>query len=151
MRLPYDFLKNLEIELEYREKVLRLEINNEVNEAASLGDIPENFPYHAAVERRTTNEDRIYNLQKLIKNSISSKSEVNVEVIEVGVRVRLLKNNTVIEIILVNSETLELNPTKDFVSCESPLGKNLIGKKIGDEIEINAPIGKVVYKVLDIT
>lgn len=149
MQLPAKEYKALQEELLHRTDVLRPEINKDINEAAALGDIPENFPYHAAVERQQTNESRIQDLEKIMKN-VKIKTEETSQII-LGSSIKLKINERIIDLILVDQETLQRNPKQGFISDKSPLGRKLINKKIGDEIIVNAPIGQLVYKVLKVT
>lgn len=155
MRLPIEEITKLKDELEYRTTLLRDEINEELNHAISLGDLPENFPYDAAVERQLMNENRINDIEKILKeinfSEINSKEkEEDKDRISTGKTIKINLNGKDIEIILVDNEFMERNPRPGFVSEISPLGKALIGKKAGDEIEIKAPIGKVKYKILEV-
>lgn len=147
MYLPEDEIQKLHDELEYRTNALRPEINHEVNEAASLGDIPENFPYDAAVDRQRINEARINDLENILQN-VQIKETKN-GTITLGSKIKL--ENTYgqkLNLILIDSETFEKNPRPGFISNNSIVGKALMGKRKGDVIEVKTPGGIQKLKIL---
>lgn len=155
MRLPIEEIKKLKEEFEYRTTSLRDEINDELNQAISLGDLPENFPYDAAVERQLINENRINDLEKILREvEYSQKNNKEISkgqgIISTGNKIKIDMNGKEFEVVLVDNELMERNPRQGFISVISPLGKELIGKKVGDEVEVSAPIGKVKYKILEV-
>lgn len=155
MRLPIGEIKKLKEEYEYRTTSLRDEINDELNQAISLGDLPENFPYDVAVERQLINEHRINDLEKILREvEYSQKNNKEISkgqgIISTGKKIKIDTNGKEFEVVLVDNELMERNPRQGFISVISPLGKELIGKKVGDEVEVSAPIGKVKYKILEV-
>lgn len=149
MQLPAKEIQMLKDELNHRLNRLRPEINNDVNEAASLGDIPENFPYDAAVARQIQNESRINDLEKIIINVKEKDQDIKVNKIELGCRIQLERSNgQILEVILVDEETMERNPRQGFITDKSPLGSQLIGKRVNDVIKVKAPAGDIDYKVV---
>ena len=128
-------IKKMEEEIEYRKLVVRKEALEAVKEARAQGDLSENFEYHAAKKDKNQNESRIRYLERMIKTAkvISTDSEE-----EVGM------NNTVTVYFEEDDEeevyklvtTVRGNSLKNLISNESPLGKALLGHKVGDRVEV---------------
>ncbi len=129
-------IKKMEEEIEYRKLVVRKEALEAVKEARAHGDLSENFEYHAAKKDKNQNESRIRYLEKMIKTAriISDESAED----EVGM------NNTV-DIYFEEDDEVETyrivttvrgNSLKNLISNESPLGKALMGHKVGDRVEV---------------
>ncbi len=129
-------IKKMEEEIEYRKLVVRKEALEAVKEARAHGDLSENFEYHAAKKDKNQNESRIRYLEKMIKTAkiISTDSAED----EVGM------NNTVTIYFEEDDEeetykivtTVRGNSLKNLISNESPLGKALLGHKVGDRVEV---------------
>ena len=117
-------IKKMEDEIEYRKLVVRPKALEDVKEARAHGDLSENFEYYAAKKYKNQNESRIRYLERMIKTAkvISENSAAD----EVGI------NNTV-----------RGNSLEGLISNESPLGKALLGKKVGDvvHVQVNANVG----------
>jgi transcription elongation factor GreA len=152
MQLDATELQRLKHELEFRKFSLREEIKTELTEAASLGDLyRENFPFDAAVARQRVNENRITDLEKLIRNIAIKDSSVESIKVRLGSKVKLkTSNGKELLITLVDENTFKLNPRNGFISNNSPLGKNLIDRHIGDQVIVQAPIGNITYLILEI-
>lgn len=130
-------IKKMEEEIEYRKLVVRKEALEAVKEARAHGDLSENFEYHAAKKDKNQNESRIRYLEKMIKTAkiISTESAED----EVGM------NNTVTVYFEEDDEeevykivtTVRGNSLKNLISNESPLGKALLGHKVGDRVEVH--------------
>jgi transcription elongation factor GreA len=130
-------IAKIEEEIEYRKLVVRPEAIEAVKEARSFGDLSENFEYYAAKRDKNRNESRIRYLERMIKTAqvIDDSSKED----EVGM------NNLVTVYIEEDNETekykivtsVRENSLKGLISNESPLGKALIGHKVGDRIEVH--------------
>ena len=129
-------IKKMEEEIEYRKLVVRKNALEAVKEARAQGDLSENFEYYAAKKDKNQNESRIRYLEKMIKTAkiISTDSAED----EVGI------NNTVTVYFEEDDEeevyrivtTVRSNSQKNLISNESPLGKALLGHKVGDKVEV---------------
>lgn len=129
-------IKKMEEEIEYRKLVVRKQALEAVKEARAHGDLSENFEYHAAKKDKNQNESRIRYLERMIKTAkiISTDSAED----EVGM------NNTVTVYFEEDDEeevyrivtTVRGNSLKNLISNESPLGKALLGHKVGDRVEV---------------
>lgn len=132
--LTAEDIKKMEEEIEYRKLVVRKQALEAVKEARAHGDLSENFEYHAAKKDKNQNESRIRYLEKMIKTAkiISTDSAED----EVGI------NNTVTVYFIDDDEeetyrivtTVRSNSQKNLVSNESPIGKALLGHKVGDVV-----------------
>ncbi len=144
--------KEIEEEI-YRLKTQeRKKIAQKIAEARSHGDLSENAEYDAAKEEQGLLELKISKLEETLANAqIIDPSELPNDKIYILSKVKLLnlKTNAEIEYMLVSDEEADFYNNK--LSISSPLGKALMGKTKGEEIEINAPVGKIKYKILDIS
>ncbi len=127
----------------------RKEIAQRIQEARELGDLTENSEYKAAREAQSKVEGRIAELAELIKRAKVVKNNKKCpQAIEVGCKVLLHLEGRDEEFHIVGAP--EADPSSGKISYESPLGQSLLGKKVGEKIEVEAPVGKLVYKILDI-
>lgn len=149
--LTYEGLKKLEDELQDLRVVKRKEIAQKIKEAREQGDLSENAEYDAAKDEQRDIEARIEELEKILKNAeVVVEDEVDLDKINIGCRVRILdlEYSEELEYKIVGST--EANSLKGKISNESPVGKALIGKKVGDTIEVETQAGILAYKVLEI-
>ena len=149
--LTYEGLKKLEDELQDLKVVQRKEIAQKIKEAREQGDLSENAEYDAAKDEQRDIEARIEELEKILKNAeVVVEDEVDLEKINIGCRVKILdmEYNEEMEYKIVGST--EANSLKGKISNESPVGKALIGAKVGDIVEVETQAGTITYKVLEI-
>lgn len=149
--LTYEGLKKLEQELEYLKSEKRQEVAKKIQEALGFGDLSENAEYDEAKNEQASVEMRIIQIENMLKNAkIIDEDEITTDVISVGVKVKLLDidEDEKVEYYLVGST--EADPSEFKVSNESPLGKALVGKKVGEIVDVSAPGGVIKYKVLKI-
>ena len=133
-------------------KLERPKISKAIAEARGHGDLKENAEYHAAREQQGLTEARIKDIEFKLGNSeiIDSKSRENENQIIFGSIVELLniKDNSKIKYQIVGEDEADI--TKNKISFNSPIGKGIINKKVGDIITISAPMGKLNFKVINI-
>ncbi|MGC9046627.1 MAG: transcription elongation factor GreA [Minisyncoccia bacterium] len=141
-------LEALKKELEELKNKGRKEIADRLKQSKELGDLSENSEYQEARESQARLENRIRQIEEILKKAILIKKDSSSDVAKIGSVVTVKKNKELVEFTIVGSE--EADPVKGFISNESPLGKNLLGKKVGDIIEINTPRGKIQYEILKI-
>jgi len=142
-----DGLNKLKEELSELTNVKRVEIANKIKEAREMGDISENSAYDEAVQEQAYVEGRIRELEEIIKNSAIREIDKN-GLIDVGCKVTVHIDGDEEYFHIVGAP--EANPKEKKISHESPLGSALLGKKVGDKIEVEAPVGKLAYTVLKI-
>ena|SRR3990167_6777243 len=141
-----------ELKTEYDKLVnkQRPAILEELQSARSLGDLSENSMYHAARERQSFIEGRIREVEELLKKAkVSKTSSKKGGQIGLGKRVTLEIQKKKIDFHIVGPE--EVDTAKNKISHESPLGSALMGRGIGDLIDVQTPSGKMQYKVIDIS
>ncbi len=98
-------------------------------------------------ELEVTN-NKIDEIEEMLENSQVVSDKITFDSIQVGCKVKVKIANATKEFSIVNQ--LESDPTLNKISDQSPLGKALVGKKVGDEIEVTAPVGKIIYKIVSI-
>lgn len=132
-----------------RLKERRHEIAQKIEEAKALGDLSENNEYHEARETQSFNEGRIRELEEKVKNAkIITGRGKKPDAVQVGSQITVKNGGQKIDYWLVGSE--EANPLAGKISNESPIGKAFLNKKIGEEVIVETPRGKVKYKILAI-
>ena len=141
-------VKKIEEEIEYSKLVVRKEAIEAVKEARAHGDLSENFEYHAAKKDKNKNESRIRYLERMLKTAVIV-SDVSKED-EVGI------NNTVTVYFEEDEEeqtfrlvtSIRGNSMKNLISTESPIGKAILGHKVGDRISIKVNDNYTYYVVI---
>jgi len=139
-------LEKLEAELKEREGKVRKHIANTLDEMRNQGDLRENDAYSMAIEEQHINEERILEIRLKIKNAKVVKDRRK-DKVGVGDTV-VLEGEKKLEYQLVSEE--ETNPLEGKISYLSPIGKSVMGKKIGDKIQIETPKGSISYKIVSI-
>ena len=139
-------------QLEYLKKVRRRELSREIGKAREQGDISENAEYHAAKEAQGLNEKRIFELeQKLANAQILDDSDIPKDQALVGATVTLKDLDTKEDLKYTLVAELEADFAQKKIATTSPVGRALLGHKVGETIQINVPAGTLKYKILKIT
>ncbi len=149
--LTYAGLKALEHELEELKVVKRKEVAGKIREAREQGDLSENAEYDAAKDEQRDIEARIEELENILKNvEVVDEEEVDTDKINVGCVVKVfdVEFDEEIEFKIVGST--EANSLEGKISNESPVGQALIGKSVGDVVDVETQAGVIQYKVLEI-
>jgi transcription elongation factor GreA len=144
-----DKKKALQEELSHLKTIKRREILEALEAARALGDLSENAEYHQAREDQGKTEDRIMQIDHMLKSAVVVKKHSSASV-EIGTTVKVRKENSKDEISysIVGSE--EADMTQHKISNKSPLGEALFGKTKGDVVSIKTPKGLVKYTLVDI-
>ena len=149
--LTYAGLKNLEEELHDLKVVKRKEVAQKIKEAREQGDLSENAEYDAAKDEQRDIEARIEEIEKILKNAeVVVEDEVDLDKISVGCKLKLYDYEYEEEIEFKIVGSTEANSLQGKISNESPVGKALIGAKVGDVVKVEMPAGIVEYKVPEI-
>ena len=149
--LTYAGLKALEDELENLRVVKRKEVAGKIKEAREQGDLSENAEYDAAKDEQRDIEARIDELEKILKNvEVVVEEEVDLEKINVGCTVLVHDDEFDEEIEFKIVGSTEANSLQGKISNESPVGQALMGKKVGDIVDVETPAGNIRYTVLKI-
>ena len=149
--LTYEGLKRYEDELQNLKVVKRKEVAQKIKEAREQGDLSENAEYDAAKDEQRDIELRIEELEKLLKNAeVVVEDEIDLDKINIGCKVKVydVDEDEEMEFKIVGST--EANSLQNKISNESPGGQALMGKKVGDVVEVETQSGVIQYKVLEI-
>lgn len=149
--LTYAGLKQYEDELQTLKLVKRKEVAQKIKEAREQGDLSENAEYDAAKDEQRDIEVRIEELENLLKNAeVIVEDEVDLDKISIGCKVKVfdVEYDEEMEFKIVGST--EANSLKNKISNESPVGRALIGKCVGDAVSVETQAGTVEYKILEI-
>lgn len=141
----------LEAELKLRQQEERPRIILAIQEARAHGDLSENAEYHAAKEAQSLNEGRIAELEdKLSRSEIIDVTKLTGNTIKFGATVTLIDEDTDEERAYQIVGDMEADVKQGRVSISSPVARALIGKKVGDTVEVNTPGGGKSYEVKDV-
>jgi transcription elongation factor GreA len=140
--------RRLEEELAELKSTVRARITEAIREARSHGDLRENAAYHEAKMQQARIEGRIADLEKILENAtIIERPDIGGDIAHLGSKVVLfdLKWEEELTVTLVGS--FEADPEHNLVSIVSPLGSALVGRTIGDIVEVEAPSGVLKYRI----
>lgn len=144
-------MAKIEEELKELKGVKRRELAERLKVAISYGDLKENSEYHSAKDDQAFMETRILILERMLRNArVVDESSMAKDVIGIGSIATLLDKefNEKLEYRVVSPAEADVADNK--ISYESPLGKELMDKKVGDVIKVNAPMGTIEYELLEI-
>jgi len=140
-------LEKMKAELRYLKLEKRQEIAARIEKAKELGDLSENADYTEAKEEYSFTEGRIVDLNDAVMRAVVIEAGGN-DAVRLGGRVRVSVNGREKDFQIVGST--EADPIQGLISNESPIGRALIGKKVGDTAEVSAPSGVVRYNIVSI-
>lgn len=138
-------------ELELLKTEKRREISEKIKVARGFGDLSENSEYDEAKNEQAVVEARIQVLEEQLKNvKILDTGSISTSVVSVGTKVKIfdMEYNEELEYRIVGS--IESNQSMDTITDESPVGKGLIGHKVGDVVDVKVPNGVINFKILEI-
>lgn len=142
-------LDELKKELENLRTSRRIEVSQKLKKAKEYGDLSENAEYSEAKDEEERVESRIDELEDVLKKAvIIKKGSSNSVQIGSKVTIKNKKNAKISEFIIVGSN--ETNPSEGKISNESPIGRAILGAKVGEIVVINTPTGKVSYQLAKI-
>jgi transcription elongation factor GreA len=145
-------LRKLKEELVHLESVQRPEISRQIAEARDKGDLSENAEYDAAKEAQGILEGKIAQLKSLIASArIIDESSISTDEIQImnKVTIKNLKTKKEMTYTLVSESEADLKSGK--ISVNTPIAQGLLGKKVGDKVDIQVPSGTLSFEVLDIS
>jgi transcription elongation factor GreA len=150
--LTEEGLMKLKNDLEHLTSVERPNIARQLAEARDKGDLSENAEYEAAKDAQAMLEARIAKLEDTLANSrIIDESRIDTSKVQILNRVKIknLKTNAIMEYFLVSEQEANLKEGK--LSVNTPIAQGLIGKKLGDIVEINVPSGTMSFEIMEIS
>lgn len=149
--LTYEGLEKLENELEYLKTVKRKEVAEKIKQAIAFGDLSENSEYDEAKNEQAQVEVRIVQLENMLKNAkVIDEEDINTEIVSIGSKVKVLdlEFDEEVEYAIVGST--EADPSNYKISDESPVGRALVGQKVGSIVDVAVPDGVIKFKILEI-
>ncbi len=152
--LTAEGLKNLEEELEFLHNVKRKEIAEKIKVARSYGDLSENSEYDDAKNEQAIMEARITTIEAILKTAvIIDESNTNNEHVHLTsvVTIEMLSTGKQMKYKIVGSGSNEANPKEGKISDESPIGRALMEKSVGDVVEVETPSGVIGIKIIEIS
>lgn len=150
IELTQEIYDKLQEELDHKKNVVREEIADEITVARELGDLRENQAYSFAMDKKDRNEDRIKELEDMLKVAVISKNSANSKVVRLGSKVQITNKETKKsrEVTLVGSEeTNSSDPSLGMISTDSPIGKAINNAKVGDSVDVVLPKKTVTYTI----
>lgn len=145
-------LQRLKDELNYLRTKGRADIAKQIAEARDKGDLSENAEYDAAKDAQGLLEMKIAKLDEVVGNGrVIDEKKIDTSKVSVlsKAKIQNKKNGAVITYLLVSEEEADLKAGK--ISVKSPIGKGLLGKKVGDTVEIHVPAGKMEFEIQEIS
>jgi transcription elongation factor GreA len=149
--LTVEGLKKLEGELLFLKTKKRQEVAERIKQAREFGDISENSEYEDAKHEQAFIEGRILTLEKKLRNAkIIDSDAVDIDAVGLGSKVRIkdLESGDELDYVIVGS--MEADPANSKISNESPVGKAIMGQKIGSVVDVNVPVGTLQYQIVEI-
>ncbi len=141
--------KKLEEELKYLRDTKRQEVANRLHEAMEDGELIENAEYEAAKNEQAFVEGRILEIEHMLASAQEIKRRRAKDQVRIGSTVVVQEDGSSQETYTIVGAA-EANPKRGLISNESPLGKALLERKIGDEVEVKAPAGLLTFKIVQI-
>ena len=149
--LTYAGLKQYEDELQDLKVNRRKEVAEKIKEAREQGDLSENAQYDSAKDEQRDIEQRIEELEKLLKNAeVIDEDEIDLDKINIGCKVKVYDVDFDEEMEFKIVGSTEANSLQNKISNESPVGQALLGKSVGDVVDVETQAGIMQYKVLEI-
>lgn len=149
--ITYEGLQSLEEELHDLKVNKRKEVAQKIKEAREQGDLSENAEYDAAKDEQRDIEARIEEIDKILRNAeVVIEDEVDVNVINIGCRVRIFDMGYNEELTYKIVGSTEANSLKGKISNESPLGMELLGKRVGEIVDVETHGEVIQYEILEI-
>ena len=145
--LTSEGLEKLKKEYQHLVTVRRKEVTERIAKAREYGDISENSEYDTAKDEQSFVEGRILELEEIIKHAKTIDKAKKADIVRLGSKVKVDVNGQQDEFIIVSS--IEADPMEGKISDESPVGKSLIGAKVGDVVTVASAI-KATYRILEI-
>ncbi len=147
--LTFDGIRKLENELDLLKTVKRQEVSERIKVAISFGDISENAEYDEAKNEQAFMEGRIMQLENMLRSAkVVSEEDINTDTVSIGATVTVLDEGEEIDYMIVGSA--EADPIEGKISNESPLGRALVGRAPGEEVQVQTPDGVMTLKLISI-
>ena len=144
-------LKELEEELNYLKTTREKEVAEQIKEARSFGDLSENSEYDEAKNEQAKLYGRIAEVENILANAVViEENDEPADCVGLGCRVRVLDLETEEEEVYAIVGSQEADPANYRISDDSPFGRAMTGKKAGDEVDVEAPVGMLKFRILKV-
>ncbi len=147
--LTREGLKKLEEELEHLRTVRRAQVAERLHNAQEDGELIENAEYEDAKNEQAFVEGRILTLEAMLSNAVIIKDNGPDGVVALGSKITVKENGGRPEVYMLVGAA-EASPKEGRISNESPLGRALLGRRVGDEVKVNAPAGTLSFRIVAI-
>lgn len=147
--LTPDGVKETQKELKFLKSVKRLEVTDRIQKALEFGDLAENSEYDAALDEQSLVENKITYLDNVLRNAKIIDEAIGQDIISIGSTVTVNLDGKVDKFTIVGRD--EVNPSKKYISNESPLGRSILGTKVGQTVQVKAPNKDYVCKIIKIS
>ena len=127
----------------------RPELAKRLRDAIKMGDLKENADYHAAKEDQAFIEGRILEVQEMLRSSVLISNQIDKQEVSIGSTVTISEDNSDEEQYTLVGPA-EADPTMGRISHESPIGQAIIGKSIGDSVQVSTPGGNITFQIIRI-
>lgn len=147
--LTAEGLEKIKAELKELTGERRIELAARLRSAIQMGDLSENADYHKAKEDQAFLEGRIQELEYLVRNAVVIEKNANRDIVSVGDTITIQEENYPAETYHMVGPK-EADPRNGRISHESPIGRAVMGHRVGDVVEVETPQGKIKFKILKI-
>ena len=151
IQLTREGLEKLKGELEFLKTSGREDIAEKIRVARGYGDLSENSEYDEAKNEQAKIEARIVELEKMLENVTIIEEDVDTDIVTIGVTVTVLDVEFDEELTYKVVGSAEADPMHGLISDDSPVGKALLGSKVGEEVTAEAPVGELKFKIISIS
>ncbi len=151
IQLTKEGLERLKGELERLKTTGRTDIAEKIRVARGYGDLSENSEYDEAKNEQAKIEARIIELEKMLENVVIIEEDVDTDSVTIGVTVTVFDVEFGEELTYRVVGSAEADPMNGLISDDSPVGKALLGSKVGDEVTAEAPAGELKFKIVGIS
>lgn len=151
IQLTKEGLEKLKTELEHLKTVGRTDIAEKIRVARGYGDLSENSEYDEAKNEQAKIEARIIELEKMLENVLLIEEDVATDCVTLGVTVTVWDEEFEEELTYKVVGSAEADPMNGLISDDSPVGRSLLGSKIGDEVSAETPMGELKFKIVGIS
>lgn len=139
--------EELRRELKNLVEVRRPALAEKLTEAVSQGDLKENADYHDAKEQQAFIEGRIRYLENILRSAVLIEHNGRTDAVSLGAEVTIVEAGTDDEETYTIVGAAEANPRDGKISNESPIGRALLGRKLGDKVKVETPAGQITFKI----
>ena len=151
IQLTKEGLEKLKGELEYLRTDGRTDIAEKIRVARGYGDLSENSEYDEAKNEQAKIEARIVELEKMLENVTIIEEDVDTDAVTIGVTVTVYDEEFEEELTYKVVGSAEADPMNGLISDDSPVGKALLGSKVGEEVSAETPMGEIKFKIISIS